>query len=150
MFLFDLNSTNIPIPEPTRSPAIIEPKLIRFDKYNSVIITEPAQFGISPNIEDTSIPSTGTPAIAFSIVSFLKSKLYLKDSCCRYEIVNSDETHMHHHLICNTCNEVIEVQDDLLEDLEESIYSKYGFEVLDHSVKFYGQCKKCREKMNKR
>ena len=47
MFLFDLNSTNIPIPEPTRSPAIIEPKLIRFDKYNSVIITEPAQFGIS-------------------------------------------------------------------------------------------------------
>ncbi len=82
-------------------------------------------------------------------VGFL-SKLYLKDSCCRYEIVNSDETHMHHHLICNTCNEVIEVQDDLLEDLEESIYSKYGFEVLDHSVKFYGQCKKCREKMNKR
>ena len=69
MFLFDLNSTNIPIPEPTRSPAIIEPKLIKFDKYNSVIITEPAQFGISPNIEDTSIPSTGTPAIAFSIVS---------------------------------------------------------------------------------
>ena len=45
IFLFDLNSTNIPIPEPTRSPAIIEPKLIKFNKYNSVIITEPAQFG---------------------------------------------------------------------------------------------------------
>ena len=68
-FLFDLNSTRIPIPEPTNKPAIIEPKLIKFDRYNSVIITEPAQFGINPNKADTNIPIKGTLAIAFAILS---------------------------------------------------------------------------------
>ena len=67
--LFDLNNTKIPIPEPTNNPAIIEPRLIKFDKYNSVIITEPAQFGIKPNNADTNIPTKGTLAIAFEMFS---------------------------------------------------------------------------------
>ena len=53
----------------------------------------------------------------------LVSKLQLNDGCSRYEIVHSDERHMHHHLICNICNAVIEVEDDLLEQLEEKINS---------------------------
>ena len=50
-------------------------------------------------------------------------------------------------MICNNCNEVFEVEDDLLDDLEEDIKTKYGFLILDHSVKFYGYCKACQEKM---
>ena len=69
IFLFDLNNTNIPIPEPTRRPAIIEPKLIKLLKYNSVIITEPAQFGIKPNKLATNIPTIGALAIALAITS---------------------------------------------------------------------------------
>lgn len=74
------------------------------------------------------------------------SKLQLNDGCSRYEIVHSDETHKHHHLICNICNEVIEVEDDLLDELEDRIRDKYHFTILDHSVKFYGICEKCNEK----
>ncbi|MBU5487803.1 transcriptional repressor [Clostridium sp. MSJ-8] len=75
------------------------------------------------------------------------SRLQLNDGCSRYEIVHRDEKHRHHHLICNNCNEVFEVEDDLLDDLEEDIKTKYGFLILDHSVKFYGYCKACQEKM---
>lgn len=78
----------------------------------------------------------------------LVSKLQLNDGCSRYEIVHSDERHMHHHLICNICNAVIEVEDDLLEQLEERIKKQYKFKILDHSVKFYGICEECQKKMN--
>lgn len=73
------------------------------------------------------------------------SKLHLNDGCSRYELVHSDEGHRHHHLICNRCNAVIEVEDDLLDELEDEVKTKYGFNIIDHSVKFYGYCKQCQE-----
>ena len=74
------------------------------------------------------------------------SKLLLNDGCSRYELVHRNERHRHHHLICNQCNKVIEVEDDLLEELEEGIEKKYKFKILDHSVKFFGICDECESK----
>ena len=74
------------------------------------------------------------------------SRLHLNDGCSRYELVHSDETHRHHHLVCNECKAVFEVQDDLLDELEYRIENTYGFKILDHSVKFFGICSKCCEK----
>jgi Fur family ferric uptake transcriptional regulator len=74
------------------------------------------------------------------------SRLHLNDGCSRYELVHSDETHRHHHLVCNVCNSVIEVEDDLLEKLEAKIESSYDFKIVNHSVKFYGICSKCKKK----
>lgn len=74
------------------------------------------------------------------------SRLHLNDGCSRYELVHSDERHRHHHLVCNICNSVIEVEDDLLEELEENIEENYNFKIVDHSVKFYGVCSKCQHK----
>ena len=76
------------------------------------------------------------------------SRLDLNDGCSRYEIVHSNETHRHHHLVCNICHKVLEVQDDLLEDLESGIEKQYKFKILDHSVKFFGVCDECQEKLN--
>ena len=70
-------------------------------------------------------------------------KLDLNDGCSRYELVHSDEEHRHHHLVCNKCKKVFEVQDDLLEELEERIEKTYKFKILDHSVKFFGICSEC-------
>ena len=78
------------------------------------------------------------------------SRLDLSDGCSRYEIVHAYEHHRHHHLICNVCNKVFEVKDDLLDDLEMSIESKYKFKILDHSVKFYGLCEECQSKLDKK
>ena len=76
------------------------------------------------------------------------SRLDLNDGCSRYEIVHSNETHRHHHLICNNCHKVSEVQDDLLEELETSIEKQYLFKILDHSVKFFGICDECQKKLS--
>lgn len=76
------------------------------------------------------------------------SRLDLNDGCSRYEMVHSDETHRHHHLICNICHSVSEVQDDLLDELESDIQKEYKFKILDHSVKFYGICDECQKNLN--
>lgn len=72
-------------------------------------------------------------------------KLDLNDGCSRYELVHGDEEHMHHHLVCNSCKKVLEVQDDLLDELEERIEKTYKFNILDHSVKFFGICSECQK-----
>lgn len=74
------------------------------------------------------------------------SKLDLDDGCYRYELIHESENHQHHHLICNNCGKVIEVQGDLLEVLEHEIEIKYDFKIENHSVKFYGLCKECNKK----
>ena len=76
------------------------------------------------------------------------SRLHLNDGCSRYELVHSDEVHRHHHLICNVCNKVIEVKDDLLEEIEVKIEKEYEFKIVDHVLKFYGICRECQEKNN--
>lgn len=75
------------------------------------------------------------------------SRLELNDGCNRYELIHDSENHQHHHLICTNCGKVIEVEDDLLETLEEKIENHYNFLIKNHSVKFYGLCKECRQKL---
>ena len=51
-------------------------------------------------------------------------------------------------MICKTCGKVLPFEDDLLEELERRIEEETGFHVLDHELKFYGQCKECSGKGN--
>lgn len=75
------------------------------------------------------------------------SKLNLDDGCIRYELnLEKEDSHNHHHLICRDCSVIIEVKDDLLESIESKIEETYGFNIIDHDVKFYGLCQSCKDK----
>lgn len=79
----------------------------------------------------------------------LVDRINLDDGCVRYEIghlVDGESKHTHHHLICRDCGKVLSFNDDLLEELENHIERMMGFRVLDHELKFYGQCKDCVKK----
>lgn len=79
----------------------------------------------------------------------LIDRLNLDDGYVRYEIgsMNADDVrHHHHHLICLECGEVLMFEDDLLENLEQTIHDTLGFKVSNHEVKLYGICKKCNER----
>lgn len=78
----------------------------------------------------------------------LLSRLDLSDGCSRYEIIHEDEHHRHHHLICNECNKVFEVEEDLLDELEHRVENKYKFKINDHNLKFFGTCDECQKKNN--
>ena len=72
-------------------------------------------------------------------------KMNFDDGKARYEFSSYDKHH-HHHLICLKCSKVIEFNDDLLDVLERTISEKKDFEVVDHKLKFYGYCSKCKSK----
>lgn len=76
----------------------------------------------------------------------LVSGISLDDGCKRYQINNFTEKHQHHHLICERCGKVIDMQDDLLDLLEKQVFEKHGFVVKNHKVKLYGKCKDCGSK----
>ena len=71
------------------------------------------------------------------------NRLNFDDGCSRFELYVDNENHHHHHLICEMCNQVFEVENDLLEDIEREIGEKYNFKVQNHKVTFYGHCQEC-------
>lgn len=78
----------------------------------------------------------------------LVEKVVLVDEIVRYEMAERGRgrAHHHHHIICLDCGNVESFEDDLLENLESAIAKKTGFEIVNHEVKFYGYCNKCKEK----
>ncbi len=74
------------------------------------------------------------------------NKLNFDDGCSRYELMEDNKDHQHHHLICISCGRVQEVEEDLLENLEKKIEEKNLFKVIDHRVKFFGLCSSCADK----
>jgi Fur family transcriptional regulator, ferric uptake regulator len=51
--------------------------------------------------------------------------------------------HHHDHLVCVRCNRVIEFVDTLIEDRQDAIAARYGFQIEDHSLVIYGVCEDC-------
>ena len=51
----------------------------------------------------------------------------------------------HHHLICSSCGQIIEVDDCVLERItEKRIGERFNFDVQGHLLEFYGTCEQCR------
>jgi Fur family transcriptional regulator, peroxide stress response regulator len=51
----------------------------------------------------------------------------------------------HHHLICNKCRKVIDLEDNKLNRISVSHISAEGFEIEDFSVHLMGICQECRQ-----
>lgn len=71
------------------------------------------------------------------------------DGELRYQIIDPEEKREHHHLICEICGDIIDIQDAidipkyLLEHFERKVFVEKGFTVTHQKVQFYGKCKKC-------
>lgn len=95
-------------------------------------------------------PEIGLATIYRTLQLLLKMELvdriHLDEGCIRYEIGDQPagkSRHHHHHLICKTCGRVQPFRHDLLDELEKRIEEETGFHVLDHELKFYGECREC-------
>jgi Fur family ferric uptake transcriptional regulator len=78
----------------------------------------------------------------------LLHRLYFGDGRSRYELVQGNiSDHPHHHLICLHCEEILEVEEDLLHQLVDVIKEKYQFEIIDHNLQFFGYCRKCEKQI---
>jgi len=63
------------------------------------------------------------------------------DGVTRYE--RALESGHHDHLICTACGAILEFEDRGIEELQEAVANRYGFEVASHKMELYGRCAAC-------
>lgn len=61
----------------------------------------------------------------------------------RYEWARKEH---HHHLVCDVCGSVSDVDDSLLNFKVDSISKQTGFRVQDHSIELFGECSPCQRR----
>lgn len=84
----------------------------------------------------------------FEKLKIVRNVKIKNDGVNYYDVIDLDEqNHFHHHLICTHCNQIIEIADEL-ESYEAFIKEKYGFNVTDHDLTFYGTCESCQSSEN--
>jgi Fur family ferric uptake transcriptional regulator len=78
-------------------------------------------------------------------------KLDFGDGKSRYELAEGPEGYEHHHhLVCTSCNRVVNYTDfideevELLKKTEQGLSKKYNFDIKNHLIQFYGLCENCR------
>lgn len=50
----------------------------------------------------------------------------------------------HDHLVCTKCGHVEEFFDNEIEERQIAVANELGFEISDHSLNLYGECRDCR------
>jgi Fur family ferric uptake transcriptional regulator len=70
------------------------------------------------------------------------------DGLTRYEL--ADDTSHHDHLICIECGKITEFEEPRIEELQESIAHKHGYELRSHKHEMYGVCPECQKKPKRR
>lgn len=91
-------------------------------------------------------PGVGRMTVYRTLDLFCKLGLarpfYPGSGAAHYAIMDSGH---HHHLVCSSCGEVIDVDDCDLEAIaQERIGDRFNFEVQGHLLEFYGLCSDCR------
>jgi Fur family transcriptional regulator, ferric uptake regulator len=69
----------------------------------------------------------------------LATRIEIGEGKYRYEIQKKH----HHHLICQNCGKIEDIEVDFIEEIEKKIKNKKGFLVKSHSLEFFGICKSC-------
>ncbi len=59
-----------------------------------------------------------------------------------YEPRDGDEHH-HDHLICTSCEQIFEFENEEIEQLQEQVAAAQGFELTHHKMELYGLCAAC-------
>lgn len=76
-------------------------------------------------------------------------ELHLEQEKTHYEMAAMDH---HHHLICNNCQKIEHIEvpsiEEHVENLEMETKNKTGFNIVSHTLEFYGLCKKCMKLVN--
>jgi len=49
----------------------------------------------------------------------------------------------HDHLMCILCGEIIEFQEPRVEQLQQEVVKRFGYQLLSHTHKLYGLCRAC-------
>lgn len=64
-----------------------------------------------------------------------------------HSVFELNEGDHHDHILCVKCGRVDEFVDEAIEERQQQIAKKAGYEMTDHSLYIYGICPDCRKKI---
>ena len=65
------------------------------------------------------------------------------DGVARFELVGEGDDGHHHHLVCTSCAEVVEIGECFPAEIENRIARVNGFKAVTHRLEFFGLCPGC-------
>jgi Fur family ferric uptake transcriptional regulator len=70
------------------------------------------------------------------------------DGLTRYEL--ADDTTHHDHLICVECGAITEFEEPRIEEIQEEVAARHGYQLRSHKHEMYGVCRDCQRKQRSR
>lgn len=64
-----------------------------------------------------------------------------------YSVFELNQGEHHDHMVCVKCNRVDEFVDTVIEQRQEAIAKKLGYQITDHNLTIYGICTACAKKL---
>ena len=61
----------------------------------------------------------------------------------RFELLAEGDDGHHHHLVCTRCQQTVQLDECLMEEVEQRIAKASGFKAVTHRLDFFGLCPKC-------
>ena len=91
----------------------------------------------------TRLPSVGRATVYRTLKLLVEAGIaqerHFGDGLARYEV-----EHEHHdHLVCLSCDKIVEFECSMIEARQEEIATGYHFKLLRHRHELYGQCESC-------
>jgi Fur family ferric uptake transcriptional regulator len=74
----------------------------------------------------------------------LASARHFEGGQTRYEAAL--DRHHHDHLICTSCGNITEFENERIEELQDRVANEHEFMVTHHKLELYGLCRDCRAK----
>ena len=66
----------------------------------------------------------------------------ISGSSVKYKLCELEEHH--HHIICRSCGNVVELDFCDISDWSKKVTESTGYQVVDHQLNFFGYCKSCK------
>ncbi len=111
-----------------------------------ILGSEKGPIGVSEIIKKVEASGVSSdPATVFRTMnSFVEKKIVrpiqLFEGKVRYEMAGLAD---HHHFICKNCGVIQDISDCNISSLEKEIEKEKKVEIHNHSLEFFGLCKKC-------
>ncbi len=90
---------------------------------------------------------TTDPATVFRMMNMftkmgIANPIEFQEGKTRYELARKED---HHHLVCENCGRIEDIEDTVIPSLEKHIEKKHYFLVKRHSLEFFGLCRNCQK-----
>lgn len=91
------------------------------------------------------LPGLTEPTVYRTLNFLAENGLVLVAHIGNGQLVYEYADHDHHHLICRVCQQMLDIDHGVLQDLYQKIELQTGFKIDSLHVTFFGRCPDCQE-----